>query len=330
MDKMQGIRRSNPFPSFSTGNKEDGVYEYCLIMIATGKWVAGSKMLSVRQAEKEWGVNRIAIQRAYKKLESHGLIVSKLRSGYFVTNQEDILIVSNYRVELDALLSSFSDEIIRKTGLAPLPAFKYLARLAEVRDREKPMCSFAECTFIQAETLAYEVASKLGITVTPLVVNHIAGNRNRIPHHVRVLFTTHFHYSDLMSFHKTDSLEVVAVPIEVSSNLILELSSSNENFIVLETEEQMALALADDVKTVFRNHSVETLVTDNIHSFLSQISDDEEKYNNTKILLSPRVWGNVDKKWRDHPKVSVVQYQISNKAWELIADVVGMPLGSLG
>lgn len=325
---------SNTFTTVngSSGYKEDNVFEYCLIMIATGKWTAGTRILSVRDAEKEWGINRLAIQKAYKKLESHGLIVSKDRSGFYVTSQENTLKVSNYRVELDNLHKTFSDQIMKATGLAPLPAFRYLARLAQVRDKETPMCSFAECTHIQAAALASDVANQLGISVTPLVVDHITGRRNRIPKHVRVLLTTHFHYSELKSFHKSNSLEVIAVPIEASSDMINRLRSTTDKFILLETEEQMALAIADDVREILKNHSVESIVADNIDTTLSTIlqPNRDGKYKNTTILLSPRDWGSIDNKWREHPKVQVVQYQIQSEVWELIADVVGMPLGILG
>ncbi len=332
MDKIQVNNKKIPAANLSSGYKQDSVFEHCLIMIATGKWAAGARMPSVRDAEKEWGINRLAIQQAYKKLESQGLIVSKARSGYYVTNQENILKVSNFRVELDNLHRTFAEQIMKTTGLAPLPAFRYLARLAQVRDKEAPMCAFAECTHIQAESLAGEVADQLGISVTSLVVDHILGRRNRIPRHVRVLLTTHFHYSELMPLSKLGSLEVVAVPIEASSEMIKRLSNTGENFVLLETEKEMAEAVADDARGVLQSHSVESMVTDNIQKALSDIllSDEKDRPDNPTILLSPRDWGSIDQKWREHPRVRAVEYQIRSEAWELIADVVGMPLGTLG
>jgi len=135
-----------------------------------------------------------------------------------------------------------------------------------------------------------------------------------------------------MPFHKLDSLEVIAVPIEASTNMVNKLKNTNDNFILLETQKQMAMAVADDAKKVLKSHSVESIVTENVHNSLSEIlrSNDKSKNENTTILLSPRDWGSIDNKWREHPKVQVVQYQIQSEAWELIADVVGMPLGTLG
>ncbi len=321
--------RVNPAPSVSPSNKQDSVFEHCLFMIATGKWMAGDRMPSVRIAEKEWGINRLAIQHAYKKLETEGLIVSRARSGFYVTNQENTLKVSNYRVELDDLHRTFSDQIMKTTGLAPLPAFRYLARLAQVRDREMPMCSFAECTHIQAESLATEVANRLGISVMPMVVDHIAGHRRRIPRHVSVLLTTHFHHSELKLLHEQGSLEVVAVPIEASPRLVSQLGSASNNLILVESEEQMAAAVANDAEKLLRKDSVRSMITDDIAGALTEILSPDDKADTT-VLLSPRDWGSIDMEWRDHPRVQVVPYEICSEAWGLIADVVGMPLGTLG
>jgi len=289
-------------------------------------------MPSIRDAEKDWCVNRMAIQQAYKKLASQGIAVSKPRSGYYVTSQEGIHRISDHRVELDNLYRTFSDTITKTTGLAPLPVFRYLAKLAQIRDKEAPMCAFVECTLTQAEAHAGEVVDRLGLSVMPMTVADIAGMENRIPRHISVLLTTYFHSTQLMPLCKSGRLEVFAVPVEVSPQLVELVEHSRNVFILLETEQQTARTVADDAGRILNCPPLEIKITSNIHATLTEMLESSSSANmpETLALVSPREWSSIDQKWRDHPNVQLVPFQIREEAWELIADVVGMPLGALG
>ena len=317
---------------YRIGRKQDSVYDHCLMMISCGKWPAGMRLPSIRNAEREWGVNRIAIQQAYKRLASQGIAVSKPRSGYYVTSQERIHRISDHRVELENLYRTFSDTILKTTALAPLPVFRYLAKLAQIRDKEAPMCAFVECTLTQARAHAREVADRFGLSVMPITVEEIAGKENRIPRHVSVLLTTYFHSAQLMTLSKSGRLEVVAMPVEVSPKLVELVKHSSNVLILLGTEQQTARTVADDAGKILDCPPLEIKITSNIHATLTEMLESSGSANVPEIfaLVSPHEWSSIDQKWRDHPNVQLVPFRIREEAWELIADVVGMPLGALG
>lgn len=318
--------------SYQINNKQESVYDHCLMMIGCGKWPAGTRLPSIRNAEKEWGVNRIAIQQAYKKLALQGIAISKSRSGYYVTGQESIHRISNHRVELESLYQTFSDTIGKATGLAPLPVFRYLAKLAQIRDKEAPMCAFVECTMTQAEAHAQETTDRLGLSVMPMTVADIAGKQRRIPRHISVLLTTYFHSTQLMPLHKSGRLEVVTVPIEVSPQLANLVGQSRNVLILLEKEQQTARTVAEDAGRILDCPPLEIKMTSNIHAALTEMleSPRSAEMPGTFVLVSPHEWCSIDQRWRDHPNVQLVPFRIREEAWDLIADVVGMPLGALG
>ena len=318
--------------NYQVGNKRDSVYDHCLMMIGCGKWPAGMRMPSIRDAEKEWGVSRMAIQQAYKKLAAQGLAISKSRSGYYVTGHESIHRISDHRVELENLYQTFSDTIAKTAGLAPLPVLRYLAKLAQIHDREAPMCAFVECTRTQAEAHAREVADRLDLAIMPVTVADIAGNGNRIPRHVSLLLTTPFHYAQLKPLCKSGRFEVVAVPVEVSPQLANLVGQSPNVLILLETEQQTARTVADDAGRILNRPPLEIRITGNIHATLNEMleSPRSAEMPGTFVLVSPHEWTSIDQKWRDHPNVQLVPFRIREEAWDLIADVVGMPLGPLG
>lgn len=51
----------------------------------------GDKMPSVRELAKDLKVNPNTVQRAYRELESEGLIISKRGMGSYVTDDEDMI-----------------------------------------------------------------------------------------------------------------------------------------------------------------------------------------------------------------------------------------------
>jgi len=318
--------------NYQVGNRRDSVYDHCLMMIGCGKWPAGMRMPSIRAAEKEWSVNRMAIQQAYKKLASQGIAISKSRSGYYVTSQESIHRISDHRIELENLYQTFSDTIAKTTGLAPLPVLRYLAKLAQIHDKEAPMCAFIECTLTQAMAHAAEVADRLDLAVMPVTVADIAGNGNRIPRHVSLLLTTPFHYAQLKPLCESGKLEVVAVPVEVSPQLVNLVGQSRNVLILLETEQQTARTVADDAGRILNRPPLEIKITSNIQATLTEMleSPRSAEVPGTFVLVSPHEWSSIDQKWRDHPNVQLVPFRIREEAWNLIADVVGMPLGALG
>jgi DNA-binding transcriptional regulator YhcF (GntR family) len=313
-------------------NRQDSIYDHCLMMIGCGKWPAGMRLPSIRKAEKAWGVNRMAIQMAYKKLASQGIVISKSRSGYYVTGQENVHRMSDHRIELENLYRKFSGIITEATGLAPLPVFRYLARLAQIYDEETPRCAFVECTRIQAEAHAGEIIDRLGVSVMPMTVDEISGRRNRIPGHVSVLLTTHFHSAQLKPLSQPGKLEIVAVPVEVSPRLVDLVKDSSDVLLLLESEMQTARTVADDAGRILGRQPLKIKITENIQEALAEMpgSSNTTGAPETFVLLSPHEWNKIDQSWREHPNVQLVPFRIRKEAWDWIADVVGMPLGALG
>ena len=318
--------------SYRITDRKDTVYDHCLMMIACGKWPVGMRLPSIRDAEKEWGVNRSAIQQAYKKLASQNIVLSKARSGYYVAGQEGIQRISDHRVELENLYQTFSDSISEVTGLAPLPVLRYLTKLAQIRDKETPQCVFVECTRIQAETHAREIVERLKMAVLPMTVMEISGRKNRIPNHVGKLFTTHFHSAQMMPLDQPGELEVVVVPIEVSPRIVEMVKQCRNVLLLIEREMQTARTVACDVGELLGRGPIEIRVVSRIGEALEDLLEPSggTKGSDVFALVSPHEWNGMDPRWRSHPNVELVPFRIREEAWDLIADVLGMPLGGLG
>ena len=318
------------------GQQRDNVahilFRHLLYLIATGKWPEGMRLPSIRAAEELFGASRTTVQQAYQTLVTHQLVESRPRSGYVVKSQSGDAWILRNRSELERLYKSFSQTIIRSTGLAPLPVLRYITRLADIDDHEHPSCAFAECTFLQAEGHAKEIRNRLGISVLPVTVGDITGRCLRLPSHLKFIITTHFHYAELQPIQSQYSVEIFAVQIEISPSFQKQVELSKGPVVLLETEKQMAQDITDDARELMSNLPITAVTVESIPVALRNLLKGSYQQGDqaTTVLLSPRDWGSLDETWRNHPKVKVVSFSIRETAWHSLAEFVGMPLGPLG
>ena len=306
-------------------NKVAALVQHCLYMLATGKWPAGTRLPSVRASEKEWDLNRLTVQKAFRQLEQMGLVSARAKSGYYVNDNSTLTDVTRHRYEMEHLLEKLTETIRKKTTLSPLSVLRYLARLEELRCREAPDYAFCECTHIQAQWHAQEISGRFAIPVMPLTLQQINRNRQRIPAHIRILLTTHFHYGELVPL-SDESLKVVPVPIEVSPKLRDAIKHFAGKVFFVELEEVSASDIASDSADYLAKLEMEIVVSENVEAELKRL---HENHKDLLILLSPRNWGSVDEHWRNLPSVKPIEYRVRSDAWPNLAKTLGMTLGSL-
>jgi DNA-binding transcriptional regulator YhcF (GntR family) len=319
-------------PNPQRNSAADNLFRHLLYLIATGKWPEGMRLPSIRMAESLFGASRATVQQAYQMLVSHKLVRSKPKSGYTVRRQGTNAWISRHRAGLKSLYEDFSEAITKTTGLAPLPVLRYITRLAEILDHERPSSAFIECTLLQAEGHAREIKDRLGVSVLPLTVENAFDRQREWPSNIKSVITTHFHHSELLSLRPQNDFEIIAIPIEASALLKQQISQMRGPIVLLETEEQMAQDIAHDAQQLLSDLPISTLVVDNINKSLSEILGEKSGNQDqmTTVLLSPRDWGNLSEELRSHPNVSVVTFSICERAWNTIAEFLGMPIGALG
>ena len=121
-------------------------------------------------------------------------------------------------------------------------------------------------------------------------------------------------------------LDIFAVPIEVSPDLKRVLSESHGKAIFLEIEDIQASHISRDSQGVMEDLDLETRVVKDVEATMETIQTEN---GDALILLSPRVWGSIAGRWRQHPQVKPVQFRICPWAWQDIAEKAGMPLGDI-
>lgn len=306
-------------------SKVDTLVQHCLYLIATGKWPAGMRLPSIRDAESAWLVNRLTVQRAYRELARRGLVTVRPRSGWFVGDRDAVRAVSRHRARLDELFVRIAAMIREETELSVLGSLRYLARLAEFSAVERPECAFVECTRLQAEAHARELGVRLGIPVLALTLDELAAEPGP-PAGVRLLLTSLFHLPEVAPWAERTGVTVRGLPIAVDRD-IAQLFAGGRETVLLETEEEMARNIAADLAYLGRRPQVR--IVDDISGTLAAMFDDPYSVlTSPVILLSPRHWGTVPARWRSHPAIHQVAFTFTEAAMTEAAEALGLPLGA--
>lgn len=310
--------------------RTDRLLRHCVYMIATGKWAAGERLPSIRATRRAWGANQATVQQAYGRLQGMGLAESRPRSGWFVAGGGRVDRLSLHRYELENIHRRTADTIRERTGLSTLGVLRYLAELEEIRRREAPEIAFVECTAQQARAHAGEITSRLRVPILPLTTGALEGKRSRVPHYVRTLLTSPFHLDEirrLFGSRAGSGPRVAAVPIEVSPEIASGIARRHGRIVLLESEDSMARHIAADASRLLGGARFEVRLLSDPSPAMKQLLGKPRGGKPPTVLLSPRLWGALTPEWREHPRVLQISFRVTEAAWPLVADAIGLPVG---
>jgi len=304
--------------------KLKSVVQHCIYEISTGKWRAGEKLPSVRKAEKMWGVNRLTVLSAYRELLEMGLVISEDRRGYFVAAHAESKETKDQRDQLDDLYKKAVKLIKSSTSYESHAVLKYFASLAEKENNLHPEVAFMECSEFQAKGHAEEIRSKLNVCIQPVLLDHEL-QKQELPSNIRTLLTTGFHILEVKEIGKRLNLDVVNIPIKVDAGLFENISTNFNAATVFELEEAMSRDIFNDVKALTKNVPLNEKIVQDVNG---EIEDFLNARPYEIILLSPRVWGQTAKKWRENPRVHLIKFSIQENSWPTIVEAVKLPFAS--
>lgn len=303
--------------------KQADIVQHCIYEIATGKWPQGSKMPSVREAEKLWGVHRLTVMAAYHELEKIGLVYSKDRSGYFVAESNEAEATGTGLSELYDKL----ERLVKKhTDYNPVYVFKLFSAMAVSNAREAPAYAFLECTQHQAEGHASEIFDMFNIQVSPVCLPGTEEQAPVLPKSTNSLLTTGFHIREVKALGKKLGLPVTNVPIEVDSALFEKVAPQQKKAIVVELESSMSGSIVQDIQAIAGQLSIEQRLVSEVEKEVSALAADGGK---ELILLSPRVWGRVSSATKKNKRVKLIRFKISDSSWKPLSGALKIPFTGL-
>ena len=299
--------------------KQGDIVQHCIYEIATGKWPHGSKLPSVREAEKLWGVHRLTVMAAYHELEKIGLIYSKNRSGYYVSESSSD---QESDAELTSLYQKLEKLVKEETDYNPVYVFKLFSAMAVSSSKEAPAHAFLECTQHQAQDHANEIFEMFDVHVSAVCLSDSKTQTPEIPQSVKHLLTTGFHIGEVKALGKKLGLPVSNVPIEVDRSVITKAAETVRKAIVRELESNMSGSIAQDIQAIAGELSIDQRLVTCVEE---EVSDLLKSSDHELILLSPRVWGRVSANIKKGKRVKLIRFKISDGSWKQLSNALKIP-----
>lgn len=240
---------------------------------ATGAFLPGQKLPTIREAAQRWDIDHPLVMKAYRRLEQLGLVKSVPRSGYFVSVGASHDVISRHRFELQAMFERLSDEVSKSTKWSILGTFRYLASVAEIQARANPECVFVECTSIQASGHAEEITNTLSVPCLPMTIDQIGGRLNRIPDQVKTVLVTGFHFAEFEKWRSCKRFNLLSVPIQVNFEWV---HRKGEQVVLFESDHSQAAPMGADMQPFLASAKIRKEVVSDIESPLSDL------FNNRK------------------------------------------------
>lgn len=278
--------------------------------IAVGDLPAGTRLPSLRDAGRDWGVNLHTVRKAYGELARDGLVRVRAPHGTEVTGTATGSERSS--PSLDAFLSSWSSAARERFGLTRVQLGQQLLKQATSR---RPMVHVIECSAEQAAGHARELMEAWRVEAQSLVLSEATD----LP--PGVLVGTYFHYNDIRQRWPGRLEEVRFVAIGPDPGLARRLDTdagggTSRRLLVCELDESKALNIAADLRNLFPagQYVIEprTLTSP---ARLPRVRQGDV------LLVSPRVWGQLTPRQRS--RVHHIRYRIRSADLERLGIELG-------
>lgn len=191
--------------------------EQLKFLILNGELEPGTKLPTIRQLAGYLGINRNTVQKAYQELAGEGLVECRRGRGCLVV--EDAGATAG---PVSAELLGVIDRAIEEAGqLGVRP--DDLATFLYARAQQRPgqpitrRVVFVECQAAIAQTIAQTIQERLGVEVTPSLLDDVREPTPEAEEQLRqahVVATTFFHIQELRRMLAKSGKEVVALTVK--------------------------------------------------------------------------------------------------------------------
>jgi DNA-binding transcriptional regulator YhcF (GntR family) len=277
------------------------IQEQIKLAVMMGVFRNGDTLPSIRDIEKQTGINRGQIHKAYLALRQSGLLVLTHGKGTVVATAAD----SSRSIHENCC--RFSKGIlskVRQMGISPTSFARYLSRYAHENEHAAPFILYVDSHQELAAQTAGDISRLWQVPVMGVAARDLKAEIAKRPGRVKIV-VNHFMCDDIRSMlqrHKSDVIPVEWLSSEQTIKAIKKIKK-NSSVLVIHTAQpspSVRFILAGLQKLVesrgikFSSRSVSSMT-----SFRELLKKSEFDY----YFVGPRVRGAVPPEMRDDPRI---------------------------
>jgi GntR family transcriptional regulator len=207
----------------------DQIREQIRFAVMMGIFRNGDTLPSIRDIQKQTGINRSQIHRAYVGLRGSGLLVLTRGKGTVVSTVAN----SPRSIRESCLeLSKKIDSRVRRLGLSPTAFARYFSRHAQESEHNSPFILFIDDHEEIARQRAAEISQLWGVPVKGLAFAELEATvrKRTAPHRILV---NHVLYEKVCSLFPRGKSAVIPIEAHVSQQTVKLLAQVKPNSSIL-------------------------------------------------------------------------------------------------
>jgi DNA-binding transcriptional regulator YhcF (GntR family) len=290
------------------------IEEQVKLAVAMGIFRSGDTLPSIREVEKQTGVNRGKIHRAYLALRRSGLLALTRGRGTVIAAPAAPAASTNERC---MRLSKSVISKARQIGVPPVVFARYLSRRAQEAERSEPFIAYVDSAEEVAERRAAEISSMWQIPVIDLTTTELkqAVRNGRVP---RKVLVNHLRRDDVRSIIPNKRIDVIPIEVEYTEQTIEELGRIAANSSILRI---LAPDYADNASFIMAQLRKRMRSSGIRISWISvrDVSNFEKLLKGSqydRVILDPGILGEVPEKLRRNPRILLVRLRLNPASLE--------------
>jgi DNA-binding transcriptional regulator YhcF (GntR family) len=292
--------------SHSKYSVDEQIKEQVRLAISLGQIGPGYALPSIRDVEKQSGIGRNIIHKAYRELQESGILTLHPRKGVVVA-EKIVLPITNHRAKKCELLSKKVFQEVERLGVLQSTFAGWLYHRAVAHEQAHPPIAFVGTLRTETLECAAQVSTAWSTKVVPVTVEEFKGlKRSEMPFS-RIL-TPFYEFERVARRAARLKLEIAPVVFRYSAAFVRELK------LALDEGEVAILLHSDD----FERHGdqligdlrqkLEPLLSERLIALplsrqadLSSILADPRF---CRVYVGNRIWDSLDEKTKQLPNVS--------------------------
>jgi GntR family transcriptional regulator len=312
------IEKNSPVPVITQ------IQEQIKLAIAVGTLKRGDNLPSIREVEKQTGINRGQIHRAYLGLHQSGLLSPAPGKRIAVAVSAAAPDSVNKKCQE---LASVIIKRVRRIGISPIAFGRYLSRNMQEEERSFPFIAYVDTDKDIALRRAEQVsglwhASVIGLTVDELKPALGRGSK------IQKILVNHLNRDRIRSVPRRKKVDIIPIEISYTSQTIRALEKTGADSSLLLVLPKHALPVASFIVEQLHklmkcdDAKISWLDVDEVADFTELLAD--SRYD--RILVSPGARNKVPPGLRRSARILLLQMELDAEDLEIARIRSGMIL----
>ncbi|MEJ2112006.1 MAG: GntR family transcriptional regulator [Acidobacteriota bacterium] len=276
------------------------IEEQIKLAVMMGIFRDGDTLPSIREIERQTGVNRSQIHKAYQDLRKSGLLVLTRGKGSVVSTSTD------YPQSLNKNCSRLSNQVlskVRKLGISPTAFARYLNRHAQKSERDEPYIIYVDTQEKVAAQQASEISKLWRVPVSGQQYKALEAMKEAHTGPYKIL-VNHVMCEYVRSL-AGDKADVIPVEVRYSSETMRRLSEINPHssvkLLVLPHPLHRVRFMMEQTRRLIKSSdvAVTTVTIRNTEELIMMLESRQYDY----CILGPALRGDIPEALRSNPKI---------------------------